>query len=120
MNNQNDTSLSRRDFLGKSAAALATTTLVGGFPSIVRGAADDKPIRVALVGCGGRGSGAAIQALKADKGAVLVAMADAFKDRLDTSLSNLRASFKDEPAKGGGDAGDELRRARCASTRCWR
>ena len=97
MNNQNDTSLSRRDFLGKSAAALATTSLV--FPSILRGAEDDKPIRVALVGCGGRGSGAASQALKADKGTVLVAMGDAFKNRLDTSLSNLRASFKDEPAK---------------------
>lgn len=99
MNNQIDTALTRRAFLGKSAAALATTSLVSGFPMVGRGATDDTPIRVALVGCGGRGSGAAAQALKADKGSILVAMADAFKDRLDTSLSNLRASFKESPEK---------------------
>lgn len=99
MNNQIDSTLSRRAFLGKSAAALATTTFAASFPSIVRGAANDTPLRVALVGCGGRGSGAANQALKADKGAVLVAMADAFQDRLATSLSNLRNVFKDTPEK---------------------
>jgi myo-inositol 2-dehydrogenase/D-chiro-inositol 1-dehydrogenase len=92
-------SLSRRSFLEKSAAALATTALVGGLPSILRGAEDEKPIKIALVGCGGRGSGACSQALKADKGTVLVAMADAFQDRLDIALSNMKASFKDTPEK---------------------
>ena len=99
MNHPLDPTLSRRSFLEKSAAAFATTALVGGFPQILRGAADEKPIKVALVGCGGRGSGAANQALKADSDTRLVAMADAFQDRLDTSLNNLRASFKDEPKK---------------------
>ena len=47
-------------------------------------------IKVGLVGCGGRGTGAALQALRADKGAVLVAMADAFSDRLEHSLANLQ------------------------------
>jgi len=100
MQNPSDSPLTRRAFLEKSAAAaMATTALASGFPQILRGAEDTKPIRVALVGCGGRGSGAANQALKADKGTVLVAMADAFKDRLDTSLSNLRATYKNQPEK---------------------
>jgi predicted dehydrogenase len=46
-------------------------------------------IKVGLVGCGGRGTGAAEQALTADSGTKLVAMADAFQDRLDDSLSEL-------------------------------
>ena len=99
MPNEQNSTLSRRSFLEKSAAAVATTALVGGFPHILRGAEDQKPIKIALVGCGGRGSGAASQALKADSDTQLVAMADVFQDRLDTSLNNLRASFKDEPKK---------------------
>ncbi|MGB8169289.1 MAG: twin-arginine translocation signal domain-containing protein, partial [Chthoniobacteraceae bacterium] len=63
MPHEQDSTLSRRSFLEKSAAAFATTAIVGGFPQILRGAADEKPIKVALVGCGGRGSGAANQAL---------------------------------------------------------
>ena len=98
MQNQTDSTVSRRTFIEKSAAALASTALVGA-PHILRGAADDKPIKIALVGCGGRGSGACSQALKADKGTVLMAMADAFHDRLDVALNNMRASFKDQPEK---------------------
>ena len=46
------------------------------------------------MGCGGRGSGAAIQALKADENVELVAMADAFKDRLESSLKNINEYFE--------------------------
>jgi len=46
-------------------------------------------IKVGLIGCGGRGTGAAVQALKADPQAQLVAMADVFEDRLQTSYENL-------------------------------
>lgn len=95
MNEQPSSILTRRAFLEKSAAAVA----LAGAPHILRGAEDTKPIKVALVGCGGRGSGAAMQALRADSDTQLAAMADAFSDRLDTSLSNLRATFKDEPKK---------------------
>jgi predicted dehydrogenase len=49
-------------------------------------------IRVGLVGCGGRGTGAAEQALTADEGTVLVAMGDAFRDPIESSLSALKAS----------------------------
>jgi predicted dehydrogenase len=55
-------------------------------------AAGSGTIKVGLVGCGGRGSGAAEQALTADSGAKLVAMADAFQDRLDEHLSILKDS----------------------------
>jgi predicted dehydrogenase len=53
-------------------------------------AAGSDILRVGLVGCGGRGTGAAAQAIAADSGARLVAMADAFEDRLEGSLEALR------------------------------
>jgi predicted dehydrogenase len=55
-------------------------------------AAGSSTIKVGLVGCGGRGTGAAEQALKADSGAQLVAMADAFPDYLEKSLAELKGS----------------------------
>jgi predicted dehydrogenase len=53
-------------------------------------------LRLALVGCGGRGTGAAVQALTADKDVKLVAMADAFKDRLEASLAAIQEHFEGE------------------------
>ena len=74
----------RRAFIQTSAAAAATHSLVpGAF------AASDSTLRVGLVGCGGRGTGAAKQALRADPNVKLVAMCDAFMDRLDASLTEL-------------------------------
>ncbi len=52
----------------------------------------DGVLRVGLIGCGGRGTGAAAQALRADDGAVLVAMGDAFSDHLENSHRTLQAS----------------------------
>ena len=75
---------SRRDFLQAAAATAALASI----PSVH--AAGDDLLRVGLVGCGSRGTGAATQALVADSGARLVAMADAFEDRLDASLNLLR------------------------------
>lgn len=66
-----------------------TGALAGRIP-LVHGAGNDT-LRVGLIGCGGRGTGAAAQALTADPNVKLVAMADAFRDRLDGSLSSLRA-----------------------------
>ncbi|RYG40564.1 MAG: gfo/Idh/MocA family oxidoreductase, partial [Chitinophagaceae bacterium] len=53
-------------------------------------------LKVGLVGCGGRGSGAAAQALKADPNVVLHAVGDIFKDKLDDSLNNLRKIHGDK------------------------
>jgi predicted dehydrogenase len=75
---------SRRDFLRASTAA----ALASGLPHVH--AAGDSVLRVGLVGCGGRGTGAAAQALKADKEVKLVAMGDAFSDRLRQSLNLLK------------------------------
>ena len=47
-------------------------------------------LRVGLIGCGGRGSGAAVDAMKADPNIQLVAMADVFRDKLDASRERLR------------------------------
>lgn len=74
---------SRRDFLAASAATAAVTAA----PSLF--AAGNDLLKVGLIGCGGRGTGAAGQALQADKNVKLVAMADAFEDRLNESLATL-------------------------------
>jgi Zn-dependent alcohol dehydrogenase len=78
--------LSRRSFLTTTATAAVGSTLVSGFPAISRGATDDRQLKVALVGCGGRGNGAANQALAADKNAILTAVADVFPDQIEKSL----------------------------------
>ncbi|MFN7628389.1 MAG: Gfo/Idh/MocA family protein, partial [Pirellula sp.] len=57
-------------------------------------AAEDNKIRVALIGCGGRGTGAAENALQVDNGEIeLVAMADVFENRLSSSYSKLKENF---------------------------
>ena len=83
-----------------------------GSLSIERGAfaQSSDTIKVALVGCGGRGSGAANQALSTAGDVKLVAMADAFKDRMDGSLKGLqknhglKADVKEENKFIGFDA----------------
>ena len=77
-------SASRRDFLKATAAAGTLAALPNAH------AAGSEILRVGLIGCGDRGTGAASQALAADSGARLVAMADAFEDRLNNSLETLR------------------------------
>lgn len=83
-------STTRRHFL-KTSAAVALATVPN-----VHAAGGDR-LRVALIGCGSRGTGAAAQALKADRNVSLVAMADAFEDRLQESLATLK---KDEKIAG--------------------
>jgi myo-inositol 2-dehydrogenase / D-chiro-inositol 1-dehydrogenase len=88
--------VTRRTFLK------TTTTAVGGALisslSVERAAfaAGDDTVKVSLIGCGGRGSGAAQQALSTTGSVKLVAMADAFKDRLEGSLKNLNEKHKDK------------------------
>jgi len=84
----NPNSASRRTFLKTSMLTAGAAALAGPLGSVH--AAGNDLLRVGLVGCGGRGTGAASQALKADKNVKLVAMADAFEDRLAGSLDTLR------------------------------
>ncbi|MDB6172113.1 MAG: oxidoreductase domain protein [Chthoniobacteraceae bacterium] len=87
--------LSRRSFLSTSTGALAGSAILSGVPLIGR-AADNKTLKVALVGCGGRGSGAASQAISADPNVVLTAMGDVFSDRLEQSYQNLSKMHGDK------------------------
>src|SRR5687767_5303119 len=93
-----DQNITRRNFLKTTSTAVAGSSLLGAL-SIERSAfaAADDTLKIALVGCGGRGSGAANQALHAvGPGGKLVAMADAFDDRLKDSLSNLKKQHKEK------------------------
>jgi predicted dehydrogenase len=80
---------SRREFLEKSSLAVAGSLAALAAPRNVHAAASEE-LKVGLIGCGGRGSGAASQALKADSKVKLWAMADAFEDRLELSLNSLQ------------------------------
>ena len=59
-------------------------------------AANNDTVTVALVGCGGRGTGAATQALSTEGPVKLVAMADAFRERMDGSLKSISGRFKNQ------------------------
>ena len=80
---------SRRDFLKTSATAAAVTATLSNVASGMYVSQDDT-ISIALVGCGGRGTGAAGNALSVDNGPIkIVAMADVFQKNIDASHGNL-------------------------------
>jgi predicted dehydrogenase len=81
----------RRDFLKTSTGVVLGSALAAPLviPANVHAAGSDT-LRVGLIGCGGRGTGAASQALRADKNVKLTAMGDAFEDRLQKSLDTLK------------------------------
>ena len=83
----NETPVTRREFV-RATAATATAGVLLSAPFVHAGGSDE--IRIGLIGCGGRGTGAATQALNADPGVVVTAMGDMFEDRLSGSLGRLR------------------------------
>ncbi|MHB8523217.1 MAG: Gfo/Idh/MocA family protein [Limisphaerales bacterium] len=87
--------ITRRSFLQTTSTAVGGAVL--GSLAIERfaHAAGDDTLKIALIGCGGRGSGAADQALSTQGSVKLVAMADAFKDRLEGSYSELKKRHGD-------------------------
>ena len=87
-----DPSATRRDFLKSGTAATVAGALLGTSAISPRAyAAGDDIIRVGLVGCGDRGTGAANQALMADESVHLVAMGDAFSEQINRKLRSLKA-----------------------------
>lgn len=90
----NNAPISRRGFLKQTSAMAASAVAAAELP-VARNAhaAGSDTIKVALIGCGGRGSGAAFNALTSKPNVKLVAMADAFRERLDASLKNLTSRF---------------------------
>ncbi len=88
------TNPTRRQFLATSSAAAAATTLAAARPQTVH-AAEDNMIRVGLLGCGGRGTGAAINALTVDNGPMtLVAMGDVSENKMKSSYTSLSEKKK--------------------------
>src|SRR5690349_4653946 len=85
---KNSSSVNRRGFLKSTGVAVVGGALAShvGF---TQSAKADETIKVGLIGCGGRGSGAASQAIQADPHVVLTAMGDAFADRLEESYKAL-------------------------------
>ena len=111
--NSDSLEATRRDFM-KGAAA---TVVAGGLaPSLMGGmvsAEGSDVIRVGLIGCGGRGSGAASNCVNSAEGVKLTAMADLFEDRLNSSRSNLEGlgdkyDVSDEHCFVGFDAYEKL------------
>ncbi len=91
------TGATRRSFLQTSAAAAVGGALAVNL-SVARSAhaAGSDVLRLGLIGCGGRGTGAAAQALTADPNVLLTSLGDAFPDRLQSSLDNLQKMFPDK------------------------
>lgn len=87
--------LSRRRFLKTAALATAATAV----PFIRTGEAQAAPLKVGLIGCGGRGRGAAMNAMAADKSVKIVAVCDVFEDRVKNfhrQLNRRGANIPDE------------------------
>lgn len=83
----------RRSFVKKSAIVTSAMMMPALNIEAFANVFNEKKLKIAVVGCGGRGTGAANQALQADENVELVAMADAFRDRLDSSYKSLAEAY---------------------------
>ena len=84
------TNTSRREFLKGGSVAVAGSAIAANLISSRVHAAENKVLKVGLIGCGSRGTGAANEALRADPHTKLVAVADAFLDQAESCLDVLR------------------------------
>jgi predicted dehydrogenase len=89
MSNHKNNNPGRRSFLKNSGIALIGSTLAYSGASAQIGGRKKTTLKVGLIGCGGRGTGAAVQALQADPDVVLTAMGDVFEDRLNSSYQEV-------------------------------
>lgn len=106
MTNSSPSSESRRSFIKTATAATASSAVLASSQAGTF-ASEDNTIQLALVGCGGRGTGAAKNALTVDNGPVkLVAMADVSESRLNSSHGRLNKAFGE---KGTVDVPEEQR-----------
>jgi predicted dehydrogenase len=87
------TSVSRRDFIKASVVASLAAAIPRNLGAYVAGS---DMIRIGLIGCGGRGTGAAIDCLNAASGVEVVAVADLFQDQLEASLKKLKEAHSDK------------------------
>jgi len=87
---------SRRNFIKTSSVAVAGSLLLPRLGIQSARAENSDVLKIGLIGCGGRGTGAAGQALNADKNVVLTAVADVFDDRLQIGLNSIRGERGDK------------------------
>lgn len=102
----------RREFLAASAVAIPTFAGAVMLPRAVSAAsftARSSDLRVGLIGCGGRGTGAALQAILADPGVKLTAVADVFPERIESSLAGLGKALEEQQITGRIDVPPERR-----------
>ena len=86
--------INRRGFIEQSAKITAAGIMLSRLPAKSKKLFSiEGEIKVALIGCGGRGTGAVSQALEADQDVRIVAMADAFRDRVDECLESLSEKY---------------------------
>ena len=93
--------LNRREFVKTAGAAAGSLILAPSMLSAKAHIGGDDAIRVGLVGCGGRGTGAAVQALLSGQNVHLVAMADAFRDQVDSSYQRIQEEMENNELPAG-------------------
>jgi len=103
---EKESKFSRRDFIGTVAAAGAMMAACsspakkeyGALPPLLDQAPDGPVLKAGLVGCGGRGSGAAVNFLNAGPNLQITALADVFQDRLDSARNKIKKEKGQEVA----------------------
>ncbi len=90
MDGMDTSSVTRRDFVKTAAAASVAAAIPGNLGLF---AAGSDALKVGVIGCGGRGSEAAINCLNADPGVEIVALGDLVPDRVESSLKKLKGAF---------------------------
>jgi len=90
MSNQHETSVTRRNFVRTAAAASIAASFPASFNVFAQGS---DAFKVGVIGCGGRGTGAAIDCLKADPAVEIVALGDLAPDRVESCLARLTKEF---------------------------
>jgi len=96
-----EASLTRRSFLKTTSTAVTGGALLSTLPveRFALGASPGDTLRVALVGCGGRGREAAVQALSTAGDLKLVAVADAFQNNLEGGLKSIQHELRERPER---------------------
>jgi len=95
-NSSSNTATSRREFIKTSALVGGVLAAPALLPGNLFGQGNTAQLKVGLIGCGGRGSGAASQAISADPNVILTAMGDAFEEPLQKSLQSLQKNHADK------------------------
>jgi len=89
-------STTRREFLKGSTAAVVGSAVAAGWTIPAVYAAGSDEIRVGLIGCGGRGTGAGENVAQAAPGVKIIALGDVFKDKIDSCVDSLKKTVADK------------------------